>query len=188
MSWYYRLEKEYRTNQTAIENMLNCNMQYISKTMFGRAYNFSPIEDESEVGILTKISEGDTVYFDDEQYDVKSVDYRLGLAQLDTDEVSKLINVERLEREVTPPSMCMGHLLELDGILTDYVMENLEEVSEIGYEIYTVDMEESKVLLGIPSVSSDATIELHTPLYLAWQNWSNKKFDQIKNELKQNVN
>lgn len=188
MSWYYRLEKEYRTNQTAIENMLNCNMQYISKTMFGRAYKYSPFEDESEVGVLTKVTEGDVVFLDDEDFEVKSVDYRLGLAQLDTDEVSKLINVEKLEREVTPPIMCMGHLLELDGTLTDYVMENLEEVSEIGYEIYTVDMEESKVLLGIPSVSSDAIIELHTPLYLAWQKWSDRKFKQIKNELKQNVN
>lgn len=181
---YAMLHKMYRRNQENIEKMVNNNMNHISKVMFRRAYNFSPVEDESEVGVLTQITSGDSVFYNDSFYDVKYADNKLGIAKLDTDEVKGLVNINNLEREVTPPSMCMGHLLELDETLKEYVMENLEEVSRIGYEIYTVDMEYDAVLLGVPSVASDVMVEYHTPLYFAWKSWSDRKFEAIKSELK----
>lgn len=181
---YAMLEKMYRQNQGSVERMINYNMNSISKIMFRRAYKFSPVEDESEVSILTKITAGDNVFYDDGFYDVKYADNKLGLAKLDTDDVKGLINIENLEREVTPPSTCMGHLLALDETLTEYVMENLEEVSRIGYEIYTVDIDEHMVLLGIPSVASSAVVEYHTPLYFAWKSWSERKFELLKSEVK----
>lgn len=184
MANYAMLEKMYRQNQGSIEQMFNNNMNLIPKTMFRRAYKFSPIEDESEVGVLTQITSGDSVFYEDGFYDVKYADNKLGIAKLDTDEVKGLISIEKLEREVTPPSTCLGRLLELDGTLTEYVMENLEEVSRIGYEIYTVDIEEDLVLLGVPNVASNAMVEYHTPLYFAWKSWSDRKFEQLKSEVK----
>lgn len=181
---YTVLHKMFKQNQGSIEQMISSNINYISKVMFRRAYKFSPVEDESEVGVLTQITSGDSVFYDDSFYDIKYADNKLGIAKLDTDEVKGLVNINKLEREVTPPSMCMGHLLELDSELTDYVMENLEEVSRIGYEIYTVDMEYDAVLLGVPSVASDVMVEYHTPLYFAWKSWSDRKFEAIKSELK----
>ena len=174
----------YRQHQGSIEKMINNNTNLISKVMFRRAYKFSPVEDESEVGVLTQITSGDSVFYEDSFYDVKYADNKLGIAKLDTDEVKGLVNINNLEREVTPPSMCMGHLLELDGTLTEYVMENLEEVSRIGYEIYTVEMEDDVVLLGVPSVSSNATVEYHTRLYFAWKSWNDRKFEELKSEIK----
>lgn len=184
MADYAMLEKTYRQNRESIEQMINNNMNLISKTMFRRAYKFSPVEDESEVGVLTQITSGDSVFYEDSFYDVKYADNKLGIAKLDTDEVKGLVSIENLEREVTPPSVCSGRLLELDSTLTEYVMENLEEVSRIGYEIYTVDIEEELVLLGVPSVASSAMVELHTPLYFAWKSWSDKKFEELKSEVK----
>ena len=184
MSNYAMLEKMYRQNQESIERMINNNMNLISKVMLTRAYKFSPVEDESQVDVLTQITSGDSVFYEDSFYDVKYADNQLGIAKLDTDEVKGLVSIERLEREITPPCACLGHLLELDGTLTEYVMENLEEVSRIGYEIYTVEMENDVVLLGVPSVSSNATVEYHTRLYFAWKSWNDKKFEQLKSEVK----
>lgn len=184
MADYAMLEKMYRRNQESIEKMINNNMNYVSKVMFRRAYKFSPVEDESEVGVLTQITAGDSVFYEDDFYDVRYADNKLGIAKLDTDEIKSLVNIEKLEREVTPPSTCLGRLLELDDTLTEYVMNNLEDVSRMGYEIYTVDIDEHMVLLGIPSVASNATVELHTPLYFAWKSWNDKKFEEIKSEVK----
>lgn len=184
MENYAMLEKMYRQNQGSIEQMINNNTNLISKTMFRRAYKFSPVEDESEVDVLTQITSGDSVFYEDSFYDVKYADNQLGIAKLDTDEVKGLISIEKLEREVTPPSVCLGRLLELDETLTEYVLENLEEVSRIGYEIYEVDEEEHLILLGVPSVASNATVEYHTRLYFAWKNWSDRKFEELKSEVK----
>ena len=147
MTNYAMLEKMYRQNQGSIEQMINNNTNLISKTMFRRAYKFSPVEDESDVEVLTQITSGDSVFYEDSFYDVKYADNKLGIAKLDTDEVKGLVSIEKLEREVTPPSVCLGRLLELDETLTEYVMENLEEVSRIGYEIYTVNIEEDLVFI-----------------------------------------
>ncbi len=184
MTNYAMLEKMYRQNQGSIEQMINNNTNLISKTMFRRAYKFSPVEDESEVDVLTQITSGDSVFYEDSFYDVKYADNKLGIAKLDTDEVKGLVSIEKLEREVTPPSVCLGRLLELDETLTEYVMENLEEVSRIGYEIYTVNIEEDLVLLGVPSVASNATVEYHTRLYFAWKSWNDRKFEELKSEVK----
>lgn len=184
MADYTVLEKTYKQNQKEIDAMLNSNTNYISKVMFRRAYYYSPVEDESEVNALTQITSGDSVFYNDSFYDVKYADNNLGIAKLDTDEVKGLVSIEKLEREVTPPSMCMGHILALDEMLTEYVLENLEEVSRIGYEIYEVDEEEHLILLGVPSVASNATVEYHTPLYFAWKNWNDKKFQELKSEVK----
>lgn len=184
MTNYAMLEKMYRQNQGSIEQMINNNTNLISKTMFRRAYKFSPVEDESDVEVLTQITSGDSVFYEDSFYDVKYADNKLGIAKLDTDEVKGLVSIEKLEREVTPPSVCLGRLLELDETLTEYVMENLEEVSRIGYEIYTVNIEEDLVLLGVPSVASNATVEYHTRLYFAWKSWNDRKFEELKSEVK----
>lgn len=184
MADYTVLEKTYKQNQKEIDAMLNSNTNYISKVMFRRAYYYSPVEDESEVNALTQITSGDSVFYNDSFYDVKYADNNLGIAKLDTDEVKGLVSIEKLEREVTPPSMCMGHILALDEMLTEYVLENLEEVSRIGYEIYEVDEEEHLILLGVPSVASNATVEYHTPLYFAWKSWNDKKFQELKSEVK----
>lgn len=180
------LNNYYNKHEKEINSFINDATNKISKTMFRRAYTFSPVEDESDVEVLTKITAGDYVYYyeTEEFYDVKSADNQLGLANLE--DFGKLVSIEKLDREMTPPSMCMGHLLQVDQRLKQYVLENLENVSRIGFEIYRVADESDDIFLGIPSVASSGTVEMYTPLFIDYEKWGNKRLRELKAEVKAN--
>lgn len=186
MRYYESLNNYYNKHKDEIDGFINGAANKISKTMFRRAYTFSPVEDESDVEVLTKITSGDYVYYSETEqfYDVKSADNQLGLANLEG--FKKLVSIENIDREMTPPSMCMGHLLQVDEAVKEYVMENLENVSRIGFEIYRVENESDDIFLGIPSVSSSGTIEMHTPLFIDFNKWSSKRLRELKAEVKAN--
>ncbi|MCY1563866.1 hypothetical protein [Staphylococcus pettenkoferi] len=180
---YKELSKIYYLHKEDIELMKQANFSLVSKNMFERAYPFSVIEYESDVEVLTLIQKGDMVWHNSEEYTVTNVDHRLNLVELESEERFVFTGIGNVDRDVTPVEDCMGDLIRLDTALADYVLNNLEEVSHMGYEIYRPKFDEPDIYLGIPSVQSDADVEYHTKLFMCWKFWQDKMFEAMKEEV-----
>lgn len=178
---FKELNTLYKENEKDINWFVNSSMNAINKTIFKRAYSLT------ELSRLTKITQYTPVIYNNESYEVVEIDYKKGIAVIREDMSSKerlTVNVNDLEFEkVIEPWNCLGTIYEADGVLTEYVKENLIEVSEIGFEIFTTP-DTNQIYLTMPMVNSSEMIELLTPLYLSYKKWGDERFNKLIQSIK----
>lgn len=173
---FEELNTLYKENEKDINWFVNSSMNAINKTIFKRAYGLT------ELTRLTKITQYTPVIYNNESYEVVEIDYKKGIAVIREDMSSEeylTVSVDDLEFEKDiAPWNCLGAIYEADGVLTEYIKENLTKVSEIGFEIFATP-DTNQIYLTMPMVNSSGIIELLTPLYLSWKKWSDEKFNKL---------
>lgn len=170
----------YKENEKDINWFINSSMNVINKTIFERAYGLT------ELTRLTKITQYTPVIYKNGDYEVVEINYKKGIAVIREDMSSKehlTVSVDELEfEEILAPWNCSGSIYEADGVLTEYVKENLTKVSEIGFEIFATP-DTNQIYLTMPKVNTLETIELLTPLYLSYKKWGDEKFNKLISEI-----
>ena len=177
---FEELNTLYKENEKDINWFVNSSMNAINKTIFKRAYGLT------ELTRLTKITQYTPVIYNNESYEVVEIDYKKGIAVIREDMSSKehlTVSVDELEfEEILAPWNCSGSIYEADGVLTEYVKENLTKVSEIGFEIFETP-DTNQIYLTMPKVNTLETIELLTPLYLSYKKWGDERFNKLISQI-----
>lgn len=178
---FEELNTLYKENEKDINWFINSSMNVINKTIFKRAY------DLTELTRLTKIIQHTPVIYNYRSYEVVEIDYKKGIAVIREDMSSKeyiTVNVNDLEfEENIVPWDFLGAIYEADGVLTEYVKENLIEVSKIGFEVFATP-DTNRIYLTMPNVSSSRMIEVLTLLYLSYKKWGDERFNKLIQSIK----